>query len=32
MPITGAVQSKADNIDAVINEVIETRTTERFKS
>jgi len=29
MPITGAVQSKADNIDAVINEVIETRTTER---
>ena len=29
MPITGAVESEADHIDAVINEVIETRTTER---
>ena len=29
MPITGAVESKADTLDKVINEIAATRTTER---
>ena len=29
MPITGAVESEAHDIDSVINEIINTRTTER---
>ena len=29
MPITGAIESKANNIDDIIKEVATTRTTER---
>ena len=29
MPITGAIKSKANNIDDIIGEVATTRTTER---
>ena len=29
MPITGAVESEANDIDSIINEIINTRTTER---
>ena len=29
MPITGAIESKASNIDDIIKEVATTRTTER---
>ena len=29
MPITGAIESDADDLDKVINEVSTTRTTER---